>query len=267
MRRAAAALALSLAAAGPAPAATVALIVDDLGHSAEHARRALALPPPITVAVLPQSAHAERIARASTRADADVLVHLPMEAEGHRPGPGVLRVEMDRDRFRARVQRALAAVPGAMGVNNHMGSRLTGATEPMTWLMHELAGAARPLAFIDSRTSPRSRAGEAARAAGLASAERDVFLDHDHRPHAIEYQVERWLAHARRDGCALAIAHPRPETFAVLERVLPRTQGVDRVGLSTYIKRCGSPADPERSWQHASWSHSPTAVRNSKPSP
>ncbi len=267
MRRGVAALTLSLAACS-VQAATVALIVDDLGHSTEHARRALALPPPITVAVLPQTAHAERIARASARAHADVLVHLPMEAEGHPPTPGMLRVGMDHDRFRARVRRALAAVPGAIGVNNHMGSRLTGATQSMAWLMHELAGARRPLIFIDSRTTSRSRAGEAARAAGLASAERDVFLDHDRRPEAIEHQVERWLAQAHRDGCALAIAHPHPQTFAVLERMLPRMQGVDRVGLSTYIKRCGSPADPERSWQqHASWSPSPTVVRNSKPSP
>ncbi len=266
--RAATALALALCLSGAsAQAGTVALIIDDLGYSTERARRALALPPPIAVAVLPRTPHAKRIARAAARAQAEVIVHLPMEAKGEQPGPQALRTGMAAGRFRARVRRALAAVPGAVGVNNHMGSRLTGALEPMGWLMDELAAAPQRLAFIDSRTTAGSRAAEAARVAGLATTERDVFLDHDRRPGAIERQVERWLAHARRDGCALAIAHPVPETFAVLERMLVRADGVDRVGLTTYIERCGNPADPEQAWQHASLSPSPTAARNSKPSP
>lgn len=266
MRRAAVALVLAWTAVG-AQAGTVALVIDDLGYSAERARRALALPPPIAVAVLPQTPYAERVARAAGRSHTDVIVHLPMEAEGHAPATGMLRADMDAPRFRARVRKALAAVPGAVGVNNHMGSRLTGAQEPMGWLMDELAAARRNLIFIDSRTTSRSRAGAAARAAGLASAERDVFLDHERDPRAIERQVERWLAQAKRDGCALAIAHPWPETFAVLERMLPRAEGVERVGLATYISRCGHPAAPESAWKHASLSPSPTAARSSKPSP
>lgn len=239
-------LALALAAAG-ANAATVALVVDDLGYSPERARRALALPPPITVAILPHTPHSERIARAAGRAQTDVLVHLPMEAHDHVPEPGMLRADMPPARFRARVRQAIARVPGAIGVNNHMGSRLTGTTEPMALLMDELAGS--DLVFLDSRTTVRSRAATAARTAGVAAAERDVFLDHDHDPAAIERQVARWLELARSKGCALAIAHPRPATFAVLERMLPRAHGIERVGLRTFIERCGSPAAAEPSWR------------------
>lgn len=264
MRGLVAALALALAAAG-AEAATVALVIDDLGCSADRARRALALPPPVAVAILPETPFAKRIALAAGRAHADVLVHLPMEAQGQAAEPGMLRTDMAHDEFRARVRHALANVPGAIGLNNHMGSRLTGAAGPMALLMKELAdGAGAPL-FIDSRTTATSRAAQAARAAGVASAERDVFLDHDRRPAAIERQAQRWLDQARADGCALAIAHPRPETFAVLERVLPRAEGVDRVGIRTYIERCGHPATPEARW-HASLSRSPTAAKSSRPS-
>lgn len=245
-RRWLAALALALVGAS-AHAATVALVIDDLGYSTERARRALALPPPVTVAILPHTPHAERIARAAGHAQIDVLVHLPMEAHSHAPQPGMLRANMPTERFRARVRRALAGVPGAIGVNNHMGSRLTGNAEPMALLMDELLGSG--LVFIDSRTTARSRAADAARAAGVASTERDVFLDHDQDPAAIERQVERWLELARTSGCALAIAHPRPATFAVLERVLPRAQGIDRVGIRTYIERCGKPGMSESGWQ------------------
>ncbi len=246
MTRWLAGLALALAAAG-ANAATVALIIDDLGYSAERARRALALPPPVTVAILPHTAHAERIAHAARRAQTDVLVHLPMEARSQAPAPGMLRSDMPIEHFRARIRRALAEIPGAIGVNNHMGSRLTGAAKPMGLLMEELSGSG--LVFVDSRTTARSRAATAARAAGLAAAERDVFLDHDDETAAIERQVARWLELARSKGCALAIAHPRPATFAVLERVLPRTRGIDRVDIRTYIERCGSPAAAEPSWR------------------
>lgn len=238
--------ALALVAAG-ANAATVALVVDDLGYSADRARRALALPPPITVAILPHTPHAERIARAAGRAQTDVLVHLPMEAYGHAPEPGMLRADMPPARFRARVRRAIAHVPGAIGVNNHMGSRLTGTTGPMALLMDELAG--NDLVFLDSRTTARSRAAAAARTAGVATAERDVFLDHDHDSAAIERQVARWLELARSKGCALAIAHPRPATFAVLERMLPRARGIEQVGLPTYIERCGNPAASGAPWR------------------
>ncbi len=261
MSRWLAGLALALAAVG-ANAATVALVIDDLGYSAERARRALALPPPITVAVLPHTRHAERIARAAERAQTDVLVHLPMEANDEGLEPGMLRADMPPARFRARVRRAIARVPGAIGVNNHMGSRLTGATEPMALLMEELAG--QGLAFVDSRTTARSRAATAARAAGVASAERDVFLDHDHDPAAIERAVTGWLKLARRKGCALAIAHPRPATFAVLERVLPRARGIEQVGLETYIERCGHPAAPGPSWHVSVSGASPAADKADK---
>lgn len=255
MKRWLTALALAFATAG-ANAGTVALVIDDLGYSTASARRALSLPPPVTVAILPHTPYAGRIARAAERARIDALVHLPMEAHSHAPQPGMLRANMSAENFRTRVQRALAEVPGAIGVNNHMGSRLTGDAEPMALLMDELVGSG--LVFIDSRTTARSRAADAARAAGVASAERDVFLDHDQDTAAIERQVARWLQLGRTRGCALAIAHPRPETFAVLERVLPRAQGIDRVGIRTYIERCGNPAMPQSAW-HAFVSSAPTA--------
>lgn len=264
MNRWLAALALALAAGG-ANGATVALVIDDLGYSAERARRALALPPPVTVAILPHTPHAERIARAARRAQIDVLVHLPMEADSHQPQPGMLRANMPSERFRARVRRAIAQIPGAIGVNNHMGSRLTGDAEPMALLMDELAS--NGLVFIDSRTTARSRAAGAARTADIPSAERDVFLDHHDNAAAIERQVTRWLDLARNKGCALAIAHPRPQTFAVLERVLSRARGIDRVDIRTYIERCGQGTAPAPPWR-VSWSPSTTVpASGSTPSP
>lgn len=253
------------AAAATAEAGTAALLIDDLGYDRFLARRVLALPPPVAVAVLPDAPYSRAIARAAGRAGTDVLVHLPMEAEQVAPATGTLRVDMDTAAFHSRVAHALAAVPGAIGVNNHMGSRLTGERAPMDRLMRQLAAAGSGLVFIDSRTTADSRAEAAARAAGVGVARRDVFLDNVREPAAIAGQVRRWIERARGSGCALAIAHPYPETLRVLERVLPRADDIRRVDLRTYIARCGTPADGGASWRVSSYP-SPTAAKSSKPS-
>lgn len=239
--RAAVALLTLLWGAG-AQAATIALIIDDLGHNRERARRVLALPPPVTVAVLPEAPYSGLIARSAAAAGIEVLVHLPMEGENDRlPVPG-LRAGVSGVRMREAVRGALAQVPGAIGVSNHMGSVLTADGPAMRLLMDALKAAPHPLLFVDSRTTPETVAETAAIRAGLGTTARDVFLDNDPTPAAIERQLHGWLRRARTTGCALAIGHPYPQTLATLERLLPRVQGVRRVGLREYIESCGTPA-------------------------
>lgn len=249
--RALSALLVLLTSAG-AHGATVALVIDDLGHNRERARRALALPPPVAVAVLPEAPYSELIARSATAAGIDVLLHLPMEGHNDRlPVPG-LKGGIPDARFRDRVRDALAHVPGAIGVNNHMGSVLTTDRHAMSLLMTELNAAPRPLLFLDSRTTPNTVAEAAAVEAGLGTTARDVFLDNDPSPAAIERQVHRWLRRARTSGCALAIGHPYPETIETLERLLPHIEGVRRVSLREYVETCGTPARlPARVATHA----------------
>lgn len=235
------ALLLGALACADVQAAAVALIIDDLGYNRDRARRALALPPPITAAVLPESPHAGLIARAAKLADIDLLVHLPMQGHVERAMSGSLNPDLSRRQFRERLRAALDAVPGAIGINNHMGSVLTANRPAMQRLMREIRAASRELVFIDSRTTAETVAEVIAIETGVGTASRDVFLDHDRDPAAIERQLHRWLRHAQTHGCALAIAHPHPETLEVLERLLPRVQGVRRVGLREYIEICGVP--------------------------
>jgi polysaccharide deacetylase 2 family uncharacterized protein YibQ len=258
-------LLLALAGGHAAAAPTAALIIDDLGHNRESARRALALPPPVAVAILPHAPWARPIARAAGRAGNDILVHLPMESADGPSAPHALRADMDDDTLRAGVERALRAVPGAIGVNNHQGSGLTARGSAMNVVMRALADRPRRLLFIDSRTTAATEAENAARDAGVAVARRHVFLDHQRDAGAIARATEAWFERARETGCALAIAHPRPGTMRVLERKLPRAEGVERVDLATYIERCGTPATGDGKWRVFS-SRSQPAARNSKPS-
>ncbi len=257
-------LALGIGQAAAAP--TAALIIDDLGHNRESARRALALPPPFAVAILPRAPHTRAIARAAGRAGTDILVHLPMEAERGRAAPHALLSSMDDATLRERLQQALESVPGAVGVNNHQGSGLTARGSVMEVVMRALAERSPPLLFIDSRTTAASEAETAARDAGVAVARRHFFLDHREGTEAIARATDAWFERARETGCALAIAHPRPDTMRVLEKKLPRAEGIERVDLPTYIQRCGTPATGDGKWRVSS-SRSRPAARNSKPSP
>lgn len=225
-----------------ARAATVTLVIDDLGYNRDRARRALALPPPITAAVLPGSPHAALIARSAARADIELLVHLPMQGRADQAAPGALHPGLTERQFRERLRDALADVPGAIGINNHMGSVLTADRDAMRFLMHEIRSASRNLVFLDSRTTADTVAEAIAIETGVGTASRDVFLDHDPDPVAIERQLHRWVRRAKTSGCALAIAHPHPGTLETLERLLPRIRGVRRVGLNEYVENCGVPA-------------------------
>jgi polysaccharide deacetylase 2 family uncharacterized protein YibQ len=246
-------------------AGTAALIIDDLGNDRARARRALALPPPVAVAVLPGTPHARSVARAAHRSGFDVLVHLPMAAGASAAG-SVLHDGLSEGELRRRIDDALGRLPWAIGVNNHRGSRLTRDRKQMDRVMVQLARHRRPLLFIDSRTTAASTAKAAAHAAGLGTARRHVFLDHDPSPAAVAEQVHRWLTRARVEGCALAIGHPRASTLKVLERTLARADGVERVDLRTYVERCGRSPRGSNRW-HASSYPSPTARKSSKPSP
>ena len=135
----------------------VALIVDDIGNHYENGRAAVELPHAFAYAMLPFSPHAKGLAHMANSLDKDVLVHLPMEADhdNHLLGPGALLVGMSQNEIENSLSESIAAVPHAIGVNNHMGSRLTREPEYMRWLMHAIHQRGG-LFFIDSRTTGES---------------------------------------------------------------------------------------------------------------
>jgi polysaccharide deacetylase 2 family uncharacterized protein YibQ len=96
----------------------------------------------------------------------------------------------------------------------------------------------------------------------LDTGRRHVFLDNVHQVDAIKAQLETLLAKARKQGSAIGIAHPYPETLAVLTEELPKLEaaGIELVPVSTLIQT-GSEL-----W-HASSSPLHKAAKNSKPSP
>jgi polysaccharide deacetylase 2 family uncharacterized protein YibQ len=202
----------------------LAVILDDIADLAS-ARRALELPMPVTLSVLPYADAAPEIAALVTQSGRELFIHLPMEPVGlDDPGPYALTKSLDASALIARLDFAIARTPGAVGFNNHMGSRMTADHAAMEAVFSAMDDRWAALIFVDSITHPRSQAASAASGAGLTALKRDVFLDHDREPAAIHAQIDAALDHALETGRAIAIAHPHAETFAALETLAHRAE-------------------------------------------
>tara|TARA_R110002073_G_scaffold4805_7_gene30635 strand:+ start:2162 stop:3199 length:1038 start_codon:yes stop_codon:yes gene_type:complete len=194
----------------------IALIIDDVGLDEAAAARVLALNAPLTIAILPYADAAASTARLAEAGGRDVLVHMPMEPLGLAdPGPHALRIDLsDRD-LRARIRWAMARVPGAIGLNNHMGSRFTRDPRAMRIALAAIAEQA-PL-FVDSMTTAESRGFAVAEGLGLPVLRRDIFLDHVIEAEAIGARLAEAETLARSQGHAVLIGHPHAATLDALE--------------------------------------------------
>jgi len=190
---------------------------------------------------MPDTPHASDFARQAHKAGKTVILHMPMDPA---TGPYAWHPGTPLPELANRLQAALAKVPYAAGINNHMGSRMTAQREPMAWLMGELQQ--RHLFFVDSRTSAATVAAAEAQRTGLAHVSRDVFLDDTRTPEAIAGQLRLGVELARRQGSAVLIGHPYPQTLAILEQALPRlrSQGISLIGLKQMIAERSNQAMP-----------------------
>ena len=209
-------------AAGVHRQAFVAIVIDDIGYRREDGLRALELPGDVSFAVLPHAPHGASIALLAAQLGKAVLVHLPMESlDGHYLGPGGITSEMGRAELQRTVAEAVRSVPRAVGLNNHMGSRLTADRERMRWLMQTLGTQSGAL-FLDSRTTEHTVAADVAAEYGIRHLSRDVFLDNERDERSIRRQFFELVHRARANGSAVAIGHPFPETIAVLAELIPQ---------------------------------------------
>ena len=195
----------------------VAIVIDDMGYNKRVCEALLDLDLNLSFAFLPFGPYTTKQAYKANRLGRDVLLHFPMEAADSKwkPGPGVVTIAMDSPDIRRIFDENLATVPYAVGINNHMGSRFTQNDRAMQNFMESVQEAG--LFFLDSRTSRNSIGYSLAQKMGLRSAKRDIFLDNVRDPQKIIVQLRKLLDVARRQGFAIAIGHPYPETLQALK--------------------------------------------------
>ncbi len=202
------------------PAITV--VVDDMGWMHPHTERAIALPGPLTLAWFPFAPRlSEQVASGAVRGH-EAMLHMPMQSHSNsilQTGPDPLRVDLTPTVNLARLRAAINAVPGTVGLNNHMGSVATRDIPLMEVVATETRS--RGMLFLDSITIPHSVALGCAEAAGVPAAGRDVFIDYKMDVATIRGQLDQIEAMARRHGHCIAIGHPRELTLDALKAWLP----------------------------------------------
>ena len=213
--------------------ARVAIIIDDIGYRASD-KQALTLPGNVTFSVLPHTPFGKKLAQQAYKANHDGMLHIPMEAEnGKKLGPGALTTDMTEQAIRQSLEKSVEEIPFAIGINNHMGSKLTKLYSPMAWTMRFLKE--KNLLFVDSLTTTRSKASNVAHHFGVPTLERHIFLDNQLNDAYITKQFEQLISHAKKYKRTIAIAHPHPETVAALSRLIPTLadNGIELVSIST----------------------------------
>ena len=216
----------------------IAIVIDDLGPNRLLTERAILLPNSISLAFLPNSHSNTDLATRAIEDGHEVLIHMPMEPldSSIDPGPGALLLTMTLKEILYQLRAAFTQMPGAIGLNNHMGSKFTQDANAMATLMGELK--ARNMIFLDSRTTPATKGNIIARKKKVKTISRNIFLDNDRSKIAIRKQLFLAEKFAQKNGVAVVIGHPYPETFLVLEEWIPDAvmRGYTLVQISAVVQ-------------------------------
>ena len=219
-------------------AGRIALIIDDFGDRWDEPRRAFFdLGADITATVIPGFRRSKEVASFINELGFEVLIHLPMEPES-KVGRGykyMVTTKLTAKEIARIVQQAIDEIPGAAGMNNHMGSKATAHTETMQSVLSAIKG--KGLFFIDSRTGAGSVAWQLARSNGIRCSRRDVFLDVIADREAIRKSLWQLAGIASKRGSAVGIGHASRLTLQVLQEEIPKLQakGYEFVRVSRIV--------------------------------
>jgi polysaccharide deacetylase 2 family uncharacterized protein YibQ len=216
-------------------AGQLALVIDDIGYH-QRDMEVLSFPDGVSYAILPHTPFAERFSQQASQLNKELLLHVPMQAEsGNALGPSALTDNMTKEAVRQTLEQALNDYPNIVGVNNHMGSYLTQQIVPMSWTMELLKE--RDLFFLDSKTTPKSQAQNMANLFGVRNVARHVFIDNIPSEKQMRFRLMQAIRIAEKNGNAVAIAHPYPETIEFLKQELPKLaeKGITLVPVSSLV--------------------------------
>jgi polysaccharide deacetylase 2 family uncharacterized protein YibQ len=203
-----------------AHSAQLVIIIDDIGNNYEQGNAMVELEGPLTLAFLPHTPYAKKLANKAYLHHKEIILHAPMENTIKTAlGPGALTQELTETELKRTLKKAIASIPHTQGINNHMGSALTQNKQSMTWVMETLQD--EQLYFVDSLTSAKSVAYKLAQQQGLPSLRRHVFLDNNTSLTSLNQQWQQALRISKKHGSAVLIAHPYTESHEFLARKIP----------------------------------------------
>jgi polysaccharide deacetylase 2 family uncharacterized protein YibQ len=203
----------------------IVLILDDVGFDRQPLESAMGIDPNLNFSILPNARQASAFAHRLHGRGFEVLCHLPMEPIGYprqSPGANAVMTSMSDAEIARTTRQNVGAVPFAVGMNNHMGSRATTDARVMTGVLSALP---KGMFYIDSRTTSGSVGERVARQMKIPTASRNVFLDDVQEETAIRKQLAELASTAESRGLAVGIGHIYPVTVRVLVAEVPQLRG------------------------------------------
>lgn len=227
---------------------TVAIVIDDFGNGMTGTDEMMKLPIKFTAAIMPFMPTTKQDAEEAHRLGHDVIVHMPMEPnKGLKKwlGPGALTTNLSDEEVRKRVEGAINDVPHAIGMNNHMGSKVT-ADERM---MRIVLGVCKEkgLFFLDSRTTYKTVVPKIAAELQVPIVSNDVFLDDVYTEQHISKQLRALRKHLESHASCITIGHvgpPGKKTASVLQQSIPVMQQSMQFVKLTELIHGGSTYNP-----------------------
>lgn len=208
------------------PVKRIALVIDDFGNDMKGTAEMMELPIFFTAAVMPFLPTTKRDAEWAHKLGRDVLVHMPMEPNSGKAswlGPGAITTRQSDEEVRTRVQAAIDEVPYAVGINNHMGSKVTADERVMRIVLTVCKE--RNLFFLDSRTTSKSVVRKLAGEIGVPIAENNIFMDDVYTHNHIAKQAIKVKKRVKTSNSTVVIGHvgsPGKYTADVLKQSIPK---------------------------------------------
>lgn len=143
------------------------------------------------------------------------MVHLPLAALNFKNEEiQTLKPHQSQEQISAKIQSIKNDFKDLKFINNHTGSLFTSDTNAMRKLFLALDNF--DLIFVDSLTTNSSKVRTVAMDFNQTYIKRDIFLDNYDDLNYIKKQIKKAVNLAKKNGFAIAIAHPKKNTFKAL---------------------------------------------------
>ncbi len=200
----------------------LAIIIDDMGYDKPLAYRFASLDLPLAFSFLPDAPYSEELARYMGVRGYAVMIHMPSEPLDYpkdNPGKNAIYVSTSKRRTLQLLARAYKRIPWAVGLNNHMGSRILKDKRHLDYIMEFLRS--KHMFFIDSATVEGSLGCKEAHRYRVLCARRRVFLDNIKNVAYIKNQIKHALALLKKYDDVVAIGHCDTATYEALREMRP----------------------------------------------
>jgi polysaccharide deacetylase 2 family uncharacterized protein YibQ len=193
----------------------LAIIMDDISKKGQ-IEKLKELKLPITPSIFPSTSTHPNTLKLAKEVKC-FMVHTPMEAYNYgREEENTLKVSDSLEEIDKKVSSIKRDFPNLIAINNHTGSKFTSDSKAMDRLFCVLDK--YEMDFIDSRTSIATKAKQVAKLHSREILSRDFFLDNEPDTNYILSQIKKSVKYAKKHGKAIAICHPRKETFEALKK-------------------------------------------------